>query len=145
MTQRNVQIRSSIEQLMQRLGYLEEVKSDCCSLSIVQSTALMAIGRQQGLSVNALAEQLGLDKSTASRHVTNLVQSGYVIRHESPEDRRFFSLTLTEKGIQNFNTLEATTEQFYQRIVNHMAPEDQKALEQGLEALLKALEASGCC
>ena len=100
---------------------------------------------QQGLSVNTLAEQMSLDKSTASRHVTNLVHSGYVLRAESAEDRRFFSLSLSDKGTTIYNTLESTTNQFYKRILSQMEQDDQDALKQGLKALLKALEISGCC
>jgi len=62
----------------------------------------------------------------------------------SSEDRRFFSLSLSDKGTTIYNSLEFTTNQFYKRILNQMEQDDQDALIQGLKSLLKALEISGC-
>ena len=145
MAQKKDVLFQHIEQLVQYLGYLEVLKSKCCSLSMVQSTVILAIGRASQLSVNGLAELLRLDKSTASRHITNLVDLGYVVRTESQEDRRYFVLTLTEQGKGTYKIIEDVTKQYYDTIFEKMKAEDKHMLQQGLSALLVAIKESDCC
>jgi DNA-binding MarR family transcriptional regulator len=50
------------------------------------------------LRVSALAEAMGLDASTASRHVRQLEDGGYLARTGDPDDRRAFQVRLTRRG-----------------------------------------------
>jgi len=50
------------------------------------------------MSLNDLAELIGLDASTASRYVQKLVEGGLVERKTDPNDRRVTLLSVTEKG-----------------------------------------------
>ena len=50
------------------------------------------------LRVSGLAEALGLDTSTASRHVRQLELGGYLARTGDPEDRRASRVRLTRRG-----------------------------------------------
>ena len=50
------------------------------------------------LRVSALAEAVGLDISTASRHVRQLEAGGLLDRTGDPDDRRAFQVRLTRRG-----------------------------------------------
>ena len=50
------------------------------------------------LRVSALAEAMGLDTSTASRHVRQLEDGGHLVRTGDPDDRRAFQVRLTRRG-----------------------------------------------
>ena len=50
------------------------------------------------MRMTALAARAGLDHSTVSRHVTNLIDDGYVSRQADPTDRRAWRLDLTDSG-----------------------------------------------
>jgi DNA-binding MarR family transcriptional regulator len=50
------------------------------------------------LRVSALAEAMGLDTSTASRHVRQLEDGGYLARTGDPDDRRASRVRLTRRG-----------------------------------------------
>jgi DNA-binding MarR family transcriptional regulator len=50
------------------------------------------------LRVSALAGAMGLDTSTASRHVRQLEDGGYLARTGDPDDRRAFQVRLTRRG-----------------------------------------------
>ena len=52
----------------------------------------------ESLRVSALAEALGLDISTTSRHVRQLEAGGYVARTGDPDDRRALRVRLTRRG-----------------------------------------------
>jgi DNA-binding MarR family transcriptional regulator len=50
------------------------------------------------LRVSALAGAMGLDTSTASRHVRQLEEGGYLARTGDPDDRRASQVRLTRRG-----------------------------------------------
>ena len=71
----------------------------CChDVSVTQCYALDALMRRGLVTLNELAGELCLDKSTASRVVATLERKGYVARTTHPRDRRAVLLTATAAG-----------------------------------------------
>lgn len=64
--------------------------------------ALFHLVKEGDQRSSALAERLGLDPSTMSRHVATLVRSGHVARVSDPEDGRASLLRATEAGRRAF-------------------------------------------
>jgi DNA-binding MarR family transcriptional regulator len=56
------------------------------------------VSARGSLRVSALAGCMGLDTSTASRHVRQLEDGGYLTRTGDPDDRRAFQVRLTRRG-----------------------------------------------
>lgn len=56
------------------------------------------IGTWGPLRLSELADGLGIDVSTASRHVQRLEADGYITRTPDPDDRRATLLSLTGQG-----------------------------------------------
>jgi MarR family 2-MHQ and catechol resistance regulon transcriptional repressor len=65
------------------------------------------LDRLGAISLNALATELFVDKSTASRVVGCLEDNGYVRRVSDPDDRRALRLELTGDGIALARQLHA--------------------------------------
>ena len=61
------------------------------AVEAVQATA-------QEATVGAVAQQLAVDPSTASRLVADAIEDGYLVRSASPADNRRVQLGLTEDG-----------------------------------------------
>jgi DNA-binding MarR family transcriptional regulator len=59
---------------------------------------LRAVAESEPVRAVALAEQVGVDPSTMSRHVNLLERGGLVQRVSDPDDRRATSVSLTPKG-----------------------------------------------
>ena len=59
---------------------------------------LRAVAESEPVRTTALAEQVGVDPSTMSRHVTILDQAGYVTRTADPDDGRAQAVALTPAG-----------------------------------------------
>lgn len=84
-------LREIIRILERKLGILDDLQSSCCGVTFAQCHAIVEIGRAsecssaQSISLNDLAEILGLDKSTMSRTINNLVNNGLVERAIDPE------------------------------------------------------------
>jgi DNA-binding MarR family transcriptional regulator len=71
----------------------------CChDISLTQCYALDALLRRGPSTLNALAAELSLDKSTASRVVATLQRKGYVGRAAHPGDARAVLLDVTPAG-----------------------------------------------
>lgn len=59
---------------------------------------LVTVEGGPGVRLSELANRLGIDISTASRHVQSLQQQGLVERSTDPKDRRAANLSLTGAG-----------------------------------------------
>lgn len=71
----------------------------CChDISLTQCYTLDALIRRGPSTLNALATELRLDKSTASRVVSTLQRKGYVGRASHPGDGRAVLLDVTSAG-----------------------------------------------
>ena len=55
------------------------------------------------MRVSALAAELGLDVSTASRHVSRLEADGLIARTPDPSDQRAAKLALTPSGAERMD------------------------------------------
>jgi len=60
--------------------------------------ALAVVHREGPVRVSAVAEQLSVDLSVASRQVAALALAGYVVREADPDDRRATRIHLTPEG-----------------------------------------------
>ncbi len=67
-------------------------------VTVSQCYALQALTESGPLSVNELAAQLYLDKSTASRLAQGLEEKGYLRKITDPGDRRGLRLDVTDAG-----------------------------------------------
>ena len=71
----------------------------CChDISLTQCYALEALLRRGPSTLNALAAELRLDKSTASRVIATLERKGHVGRVTHPGDARAVLLDVTRSG-----------------------------------------------
>lgn len=59
---------------------------------------IAAIGRNQGISLTKLAEDLKISKPTLSERIKILVGKGFVEKSQNPEDRKAVTLWLTPEG-----------------------------------------------
>lgn len=72
--------------------------SDRSPIAVVQAIELARDQDPDAVSVGTVAEQLGLDPSTASRLVAGAIRRGYVRRVASGVDARRVCLDLTPRG-----------------------------------------------
>jgi DNA-binding MarR family transcriptional regulator len=78
----------------------------CYDISVTQCWALEALVRRERLTLNELAGELFLEKSTASRVVDALERKGYVTRSRHPEDGRAVLLGATAAGADLYGRIE---------------------------------------
>lgn len=138
-------LRENLRTLVRLLGLLEKSEAACCALSLTQCHALVEVGRNKSLSLNELAGQLQLDKSTLSRSVNQMVDESLFKRDLQSDDRRYVSIELTEKGQTLYDNTEQTMNNYYEKILESLPADKRSQVIESLELLNKALSDSKCC
>ncbi len=137
-------LRECVRLLTRKLGLLEKSEASCCGVTLSQCHAMVEIGRAGSISVNDLANMLGLDKSTMSRAVNNLVEMDLVTREPVPENRRCLCIGLTTKGQTLFSEIESGMEQYYRDVYDALPEDKREQVLESLEILANSLPGQ-CC
>lgn len=138
-------LREAVRLLERKLGILDEVQASCCGVTFAQCHAIVEIGRAKSISLNDLADLLGLDKSTMSRTVNNLVNSGLALREVDSEDRRYIIIKLTQTGLKSYREIEEGMEVYFNRIYQAIPEDKREQVVDSLQVLIKALAENDCC
>lgn len=138
-------LRELIRILVRDLGVLEKSDASCCGVSLTQCHAIVEIGRKDKISLIDLASLLGLDKSTLSRTINNLVESDLVIRDLDMENRRYVIIQLTEKGNSVFRNIEESMDEYYKSIFKSIPENKRSQVIESLQLLKEAVESNNCC
>lgn len=143
-TKGNVYLRELIRLLVRNLGILEKDEASCCGITISQCHAIVEVGRTEEVSLNKLSELLGLDKSTMSRTINNLVDSGLAQRELHPEDRRYITIKLTRDGEKTYNNIEDSMDKYYKNIFESIPEEKREQVLESLSLLTEAVKKNKC-
>lgn len=139
------ELRELLRILIRDLGILEKSDASCCGISLAQCHAIVEIGRADKISLIDLADLLGLDKSTMSRTINNLVEAGLVLRELDMENRRYVIIQLTDKGKEIFQNTEESMNNYYQDILESISENKRNEVIEGLQLLTDAVKKNRCC
>jgi len=138
-------LRELIRILVRDLGILEKSDISCCGVTLTQCHAVVEIGRKGKISLVDLAGLLGLDKSTMSRTINNLVELDLVLRDLDVENRRYVIIQLTENGENIFKNIEDSMNGYYKSIFNSIPENKRNQVMESLQLLTNAVENNDCC
>lgn len=124
----------------------------CChDISVTQAYALDAVARKGPSTLNAIAAELYLEKSTASRVVKGLEAKGYLERSRNPADGRSVLLDLTPAGRELRGRIEADLLEEEKDVLEDFDSEVRRAMTDLIGRLTRAaaarVDTSGgsCC
>jgi DNA-binding MarR family transcriptional regulator len=113
----------------------------CChDISLTQCYALDALLRRGPSTLNALAAELCLDKSTASRVVATLQRKGYVGRTTHPGDGRAVLLDVTPAGRRLCDRLRADRIAERSELLARFSPEVRRGITDVMRRLAEATQ-----
>lgn len=138
-------LRELIRVLVRNLGILEKSDASCCGVTITQCHAIVEIGRKGKISLIDLADLLDVDKSSMSRTVNNLVETGLVMRDLDTENRRFVVIQLTDAGKNVFQSIENSMDNYYKDIFSSIPEEKRVQVLESLALLTNAAKNNKCC
>lgn len=132
-------LREIVRILERKLGVFDEIKSSCCGVTLAQCHAIVEIGRAESLSLNDLANILGLDKSTVSRTVSGMILGKLITQEINPEDRRHVIIQLTERGSRIYRKIEESMDKYFKEVFNAIPKKKREQVLESLELFVKAL------
>ena len=91
-------LHSALTRLAKVYQFRDKDKSTCHGVTVTQCYALEMIVERSPLTVGALAEELKLNKSSASRAADTLIERGLVRRTANPDSGRSILLFPTRAG-----------------------------------------------
>lgn len=133
-------LRELLRILVRNLGILEKSDASCCGVTIAQCHAIVEIGRINKISLIELADLLGLDKSTMSRTINNLVEAGLVKRDIDAENRRYISIQLSDQGTEVFVSIENSMYRYYSDIFKSIPEDKRNQVLDSLEVLVNSIK-----
>lgn len=92
-------------------------------LTTEQWVVLLKLSKQNKISQKVLAEISGKDQPTLTRILDILTRKALIERHANSEDRRSFSIHITEKGLILAEKVVPLLEDIFKDILNDISPE----------------------
>ncbi|AEV17974.1 MarR family transcriptional regulator [Geobacillus sp. NFOSA3] len=140
-------IRELFQVMTRRFGLLNK---NCCSIddvdiSLVQSHILYEIDKREHPSMQQVAEALGMDITTFSRQIQNLVKKGLVKKTPLPEDRRVYTLSLTTEGKFIATTIDREINRYLEEVFSHMTEFEKETVIRSIKLLNECMAKSSVC
>ncbi|MCM3717348.1 MarR family winged helix-turn-helix transcriptional regulator [Fictibacillus phosphorivorans] len=134
-------IRSLFHMLNRKYNRLEK---DCCrvegsGISLVHSHILYEIDKQHTPSMQQIADTLGIDITTFSRQIQTLTKMGLVIKKTNPSDKRYYFLSLTEKGQQTADEVHRMIHSSLEEIFSQMNEFERDTVIHSLKILTRTM------
>ncbi len=139
MTEKSMLLRETMRRLERRIVLDENYLRSCCGISLTQCHAMVEIGRAGSTSIAGLSKKLGLDNSTVSRAVEALVGKGYASRATDPNNRRFVTVSLTGKGLMEFNAIENSMNIYYEKLLDAIEEDKRDQVLESIQILIQVV------
>lgn len=106
-------------------------------LAETQHSYILCVCRDPGISQDALARKLFLNKSNVTRTLSQLEASGYVRREQSAEDKRVTLVYPTEKAEKMLPVIRGFLREWRSYLTQDLSEEELTRLEEILPKLAK--------
>jgi DNA-binding MarR family transcriptional regulator len=133
-------VMENINIIQKKLGLNIRDEATCCGISVAQCRLLMEIGESENITAIMLSEKTGLDTSTLSRTINSMVNNDLIIRKTSETDRRFISLTLTDKGLSFYYSSISSLNMYLKKVFKKISITKRNEIVDSISTLAKALE-----
>ena len=151
LAQDTAEFHGALTSLIRVYQFRDRDRICCHDLSVTQWYALDSLVSGGPFTLNELAGELYLEKSTMSRVVDGLERKGYVVRNRHPDDGRAVLLEANSKGLEIHRKIEEEILAGEERLLGGFDPEVRRAMVEFLRRLTDAaasrVEVGGgtCC
>ncbi len=132
-------IRENTRSIIQSLGYMNNMFAHIGSVS--QCYALQKLEKNT-MTILELSRALGLEHSSVSRMVSELVAKGYCQYTVNLDDKRSRYLLLTKKGEKKTNEIHKIANEQVNLALQQLTSEQKKIVLEGLQLYAEALNKS---
>jgi DNA-binding MarR family transcriptional regulator len=127
-----------LSELLRVYQFRDRTRICCEDVSVTQCYTLSALIRMGAPSLQALADEMFLDKSTTSRVVDSLVRKGYARRVPEPVDGRIVRVEPTGRGMSLHEKIEMSLIEQEKALISDFDPEVRQATTRLIARLARA-------
>ena len=109
-------------------------------LSMPQFSLLSQMYHRGACGMSGISEQFEITPAAASQMVDKLVQSGYIVREEDPNDRRAKVLNLTRRGRDLIDQGNEERHRWVDGLAEKLSPEERAQIVEALELMMRAVQ-----
>jgi DNA-binding MarR family transcriptional regulator len=129
----------ALRRILRELRVVARKSELAAGLSAAQVFVLTALASGERLSINDVAAATMTDRSSVAAVVERLVELGYAVRTQSPEDRRRADVSITARGRQALRRSAPPPTSVLIDAIRGMPETDRRSLAQGLGALAQRM------
>lgn len=148
---RNADFANEVRRLLRQIVKNNQGYEEACvaffQVTSSQGGTLLAIPLKNTLRMNELSSSVGVDKSTMTRMVDQLVDKGLAFRKVDEKDRRLVHIGLTDSGQQLNKKLAKALRGFYKDSLGEIREGEREIIVQSLVILNSAIArgVENCC
>lgn len=105
--------------------------------SVPQLNTLMRLHHKGHCGVSDLSEETGVTNAAISQLLEKMVQQGWVVRSEDPQDRRQKVIALTPAGQQVVQESFSARQSWLGQLAETLTPEEQQQVNAALQLLIQ--------
>ena len=109
------------------------------SLTTVETFCMEIINALGRPTINEFSSFVGISPPNAAYKINSLIQKGYIVKERSPEDRREYHLSVTQKYVDYYNVSYRYLTTVMERIKARFSADDVAKLEQMLDIISEEL------
>jgi DNA-binding MarR family transcriptional regulator len=149
--EKNNEFAGLVQQLVNKIAKNNQAYEDACvaffGVTTSQGGTILNIPLDNTLKMNELSNIIGVENSTMTRMIDQLVDKELVVRQIGVRDRRQVQIGLTAAGSKLHKELKGALDKFYQDSLDRIPEQERPAIIKSLEtvnaAIGKGLEE--CC
>jgi len=139
-----MEIFQALSELARRYQFRNRDEVCCYGLTVSQCYALQALHQKGPLASSELAMRLGLDLSSTTRLVDQLLRKKLASRKRSDEDGRVRTVEISEAGSRLVQRIETDFAELLENALREFPAAVRKAIPQVLYRLTAALQDASC-
>ncbi|MEB3438080.1 MarR family transcriptional regulator [Pseudomonas sp. A2] len=140
LTQDAEDLYEALNQLVRVYQFRDRDRICCYDVSVTQCYAVETLVKQGALRLQVLAEEMFLDKSTASRVIDALERKGYVSRVEDDQDRRAVKIQATQAGRELYEKIRGDLIAEERAMIENLSVEARQGALSILKQITRATE-----
>ena len=133
-------IRSWMDVFMNRSMRSWHLFAKSTGLSMPQFSVLMQLHHKGACGMSEISERFEVTPAAASQLVDTLVQGGFILREEDPDDRRAKLLNLTEKGQELIQQGHVERYRWVDELGRKLTAEERAQVSEALDIMTRAAE-----
>jgi len=119
------------------INYSAIIRKAAAKLNLTSSQAFQLLSiPYDGIAMSQLSNKLGLDTSTLTRNINNLIKLNLVIKRRHSEDKRIYKIFLTQPGLNTVAKIENSLLETHNEVFKTLDLDYQESLIEILQKLV---------